>query len=565
MPNQDNRLDTSGLSYLWSKLKAVFSNKADKADTVLDTTLSRGRKANTTVGAGSFAFGNNVTASNDYAHAEGYNSAASNQYSHAEGYNSTASGSGAHAEGYSSLASGSYSHAEGYSAYATSTYSHAEGRNTKASANTSHAEGYNTQATGSYSHAEGYSTSNSSTSYGARGKADHAEGYNTLANSGTSSSYYAAHAEGYETKATGNASHAEGRGSTASGTYSHSEGYQTTASNLTSHAEGYNSTASNQYSHAEGYYTVSAGSGSHAEGYYAQATGFASHAEGYNTKAGTGGYNVGVHVFGRFNTGFDKRVVTITDDMAVEWDPHKIHWAYSCIIRYTNDGTTTYYSPHADVPAYNDPSWDINSAFWHSYALPSGTDPGTIPEWDKDSLYPANTVVKKTFANNVYYFQNHNEVTTTYIPLTSAPFYHVVQLNTTTEIWPFILEEVGNGIMATAGSRSNARTLDLSGTEYLMGDVYVGCNADSTGGTKLAKVSELPSNMSGATSSAGGTHGLVPAPSAGDQDKVLKGNGMWGTVDALPTVTSSDNGKFMMVVNGAWAAASMSAWQGGNY
>lgn len=541
MPNQDNRLDTSGLSYLWIKLKAIFSNKADRSDTVLDTTLSRGRKANTTVGACSFAFGDYVTATDNCAHAEGFNSTASNQYSHAEGYNSTASGSGAHAEGYGSLASGSYSHAEG--------------RSTKASGNISHAEGYDAQATGSYSHAEGYSTSNSSTSYGARGKADHAEGYNTLANSGTSSSYYAAHAEGYETKATGNASHAEGRGSTASGAQSHAEGYQTTASTSASHAEGYNTRASNSYAHAEGYYTVSDGSGSHAEGWYSQATGFTSHAEGYNTKAGTGGYNVGVHAFGRFNTGFDKRVVTITDDMAVEWEPHKIHWGYSCIIRYTNDGTTTYYAPHTDVPAYNDPSWDINSAFWHQYVLPSGTDPETIPEWDKDSLYPANTVVKKTFANNVYYYQNHNEVATTYIPLTNTYFYHVVYLNTTAEIWPFILEEVGNGIMSSAGSRSNARTLDLSGTEYLMGDVYVGCNPDSTGGTKLARVSELPSNMTGATSSTGGTSGLVPAPSAGDQDKVLKGDGTWGTVSTLPVAPSSDGTYFLQctVTNGVAA------------
>lgn len=38
--------------------------------------------------------------------------------------------------------------------------------------------------------------------------------------------------------------------------------------------------------------------------------------------------------------------------------------------------------------------------------------------------------------------------------------------------------------------------------------------------------------MEGATASADGTSGLVPKPLAGDQDKVLKGNGTWGTVDA---------------------------------
>ena len=38
--------------------------------------------------------------------------------------------------------------------------------------------------------------------------------------------------------------------------------------------------------------------------------------------------------------------------------------------------------------------------------------------------------------------------------------------------------------------------------------------------------------MEGATASADGKQGLVPAPEAGDQDKVLKGDGTWGTVDA---------------------------------
>lgn len=39
---------------------------ATKADTVLDTTLSRGRKENSTVGSGSIAFGGGVEASGDF-------------------------------------------------------------------------------------------------------------------------------------------------------------------------------------------------------------------------------------------------------------------------------------------------------------------------------------------------------------------------------------------------------------------------------------------------------------------------------------------------------------------
>lgn len=43
--------------------------------------------------------------------------------------------------------------------------------------------------------------------------------------------------------------------------------------------------------------------------------------------------------------------------------------------------------------------------------------------------------------------------------------------------------------------------------------------------------------MSGATSGASGSAGLVPAPSAGSGSKLLFGNGSWGTI---PRITNSD-------------------------
>ena len=62
--------------------------------------------------------------------------------------------------------------------------------------------------------------------------------------------------------------------------------------------------------------------------------------------------------------------------------------------------------------------------------------------------------------------------------------------------------------------------------------------------------------MTGATSSSAGTAGYVPAPSAGDEEKFLKGDGTWDNVDALPVVTSSDNNKVLEVVNGEWTTGS---------
>lgn len=76
---------------------------------------------------------------------------------------------------------------------------------------------------------------------------------------------------------------------------------------------------------------------------------------------------------------------------------------------------------------------------------------------------------------------------------------------------------------------------------------------------------KLPVHVTGATSQTAGKAGLVPPPAAGDENKVLKGNGTWGTVEALPAVTTTDNGKVLMVVNGAWAAESIPAASGVNF
>ena len=74
---------------------------------------------------------------------------------------------------------------------------------------------------------------------------------------------------------------------------------------------------------------------------------------------------------------------------------------------------------------------------------------------------------------------------------------------------------------------------------------------------QLFEIDAAVSNMTGAGANAGGTAGLVPAPAAGDQDKVLKGDGTWGTIQiptVLPVVSSADDGKVLRVINGVWTA-----------
>ena len=102
--------------------------------------------------------------------------------------------------------------------------------------------------------------------------------------------------------------------------------------------------------------------------------------------------------------------------------------------------------------------------------------------------------------------------------------YNTLDSTGTTTTRGTYVEIVGNGTDTAA--RSNARALDWDGNEYLMGDLYVGCGADSTGGEKVTTDA-----FTGATSAAAGSKGYVPAPSAGDQTKFLRADGTWGNVD----------------------------------
>lgn len=260
----DNRLDSNGLLYLFHRMKEIFtgmfqgkeagkglstndyttaekeklagidmSTKADKTDTVLNTTLSMGRKANTTVGANSTALGLDVTASGSYSHAEGQDTVAQGLYSHAEGLGGTYESDGTT---YTSVAAGSGDHIEGWKCIAGPGQPgcHAEGYQTRSTGGASHSEGCNTLSSGSHSHAEGDTTTSS-------GHGAHSEGGNTVASNNFS------HVEGYSSTSSGHSSHAEGYTTEASGAYSHAEGYYTTANLYQMHAAGSYNAQANKY------------------------------------------------------------------------------------------------------------------------------------------------------------------------------------------------------------------------------------------------------------------------------------------------------------------------------
>lgn len=148
-------------------ISPTFATKEDAENTYAkkaiydDDTISLGRKADTTAGDCSIAFGLDVEASGVSSYAMGTRTKALGIYSYAHGYENTASGDYSYTEGRLTTASGPFSHAEGNTTTASRSGSHTEGLQTKASSNFQHVQGkYNVEDTNSkYAHIVGGGTS----------------------------------------------------------------------------------------------------------------------------------------------------------------------------------------------------------------------------------------------------------------------------------------------------------------------------------------------------------------------------------------------------------------------
>lgn len=64
-------------------------------------------------------------------------------------------------------------------------------------------------------------------------------------------------------------------------------------------------------------------------------------------------------------------------------------------------------------------------------------------------------------------------------------------------------------------------------------------SANASSAATIALTDTTYSDMTGATSSVAGAHGLVPAPAAGDESKVLSGAGTWVSQPTVPTVNDA--------------------------
>lgn len=103
----------------------------------------------------------------------------------------------------------------------------------------------------------------------------------------------------------------------------------------------------------------------------------------------------------------------------------------------------------------------------------------------------------------------------------------------------FVAKESGKGLSTNdyttteknklAGIASNANNYSLpTASSTVLGGVKVGANLSISSGVLSAKDTTY-GVMKGATASADGASGLVPAPTKGNEGKYLKGDGTWGT------------------------------------
>lgn len=107
-----------------------------------------------------------------------------------------------------------------------------------------------------------------------------------------------------------------------------------------------------------------------------------------------------------------------------------------------------------------------------------------------------------------------------------------------------------NAVNVTCSNVSGSSTVKVS--LMLYGDAAAGSSAVTSAEFDIlaTRIENTKTPFTGATSSAAGTIGMVPAPSAGDEDKVLKADGTWGTAGLDPSdiannVTTTTAGKVL--------------------
>ena len=219
----------------------------------------------------------------------------------------------------------------------------------------------------------------------------------------------------------------------SAGTGSFLQGRDVRATGNQSFSSGRETQATGDYSHAEGWGSTAISMNAHAEGRSSDAEGISSHAEGSGTNAlGSASHAEGDNTYA---------------------------WGYASHA----EGFHTNIEGHAS----------------HGAGVYNERQDVTIPDWVSGTHYVRGNLVG--YNDKKYRCKTENSD----ITFTSSNW---AEMSTSYRMYKYA-EIIGNGF---SDSKSNARALDWAGNEYLMGDLYVGCNSDSTNGKKIIAFPEPP-------------------------------------------------------------------------
>ena len=167
----------------------------------------------------------------------------------------------------------------------------------------------------------------------------------------------------------------------------------------------------------------------------------------------------------------------------------------------------------SDVPA-TDPAYHNNSKYYSEQADDSAEDSEAWAVGERDGVPVGPS--DPTYHNNAKYYSEQMGLPSlaglTDVTLTSLADDDILEYDSGTSKWVNTRGGMTGASAGTAGGRGFVPA-------PAAGDQNKVLNGD--GAWKA-----LPT-MTGASAGSGGTSGMVPAPSAGDQDKVLKGDGTW--------------------------------------
>lgn len=100
---------------------------------------------------------------------------------------------------------------------------------------------------------------------------------------------------------------------------------------------------------------------------------------------------------------------------------------------------------------------------------------------------------------------------------------------------------VNDGTLTIQKNGTSVATFTANQASNATANITVPVNtSDLTNDSGFITSASLPGDMTGATSQDAGTHGLVPAPAAGDEGKFLQGNGTWATVSTGTQYTAGN-------------------------